>query len=102
MNMYRELLNSIPMFSHDFRMFPVGMLRHKFGDVVDLEIVLYARDKIACACWFPPVVVPLFESGPVGLFFCGGEREHRLGEGELGVNVAGAEAVIFDVEEACP
>lgn len=82
-------------------MFPVGMLRHKFGDVVDLEIVLYAGDKIACACWFPPVIVPFFEGGAVGLLFCGGQGEDGFGEGELGIDVAGAEAVVFDVEEAC-
>jgi hypothetical protein len=77
------------------------MIGYEFGDIVYLEVVLYAREEVSCPRWFPPVVVPLLESGAVGLFFFRGEGKDGFGEGELGVDVGGAEAVVFDVEEAC-
>lgn len=76
------------------------MLGYEFGDVVYLKVVLYAWDEVACPRWFPAVVVSLLESGAVGLFFFRGEGKDGFGEGELGVNVGGAETVAFDVEEA--
>ena len=70
--MGRKFPDCLPMLFYDLWMWSIGMLGYEFGDIVDLEIVFYARDEVACPRWFPAVVVPLFESGAVGLCFFAG------------------------------
>jgi hypothetical protein len=90
------------MLFYDFRMRSIGMLGDEFGDIINFEIVLYARDQVSCSGWFPAIIVPLFESSAVRLFFFIGEGKNGFGEGELSVDICVAEAVVLDVEESCP
>lgn len=65
MDALRERLDRAPVLSHDVRVGPAGMLGDELRDVVDLKVVLDARDEVASPGRLPAVVVALLEGGAV-------------------------------------
>lgn len=56
------------MLPHNVRVGPAGMFGDELRDIVDLEIVFNAWDKVASLGGLPAVVVALLEGGAVGGF----------------------------------
>lgn len=99
-NVPREALDGLPVTLDYIRMRPLRVLWDELGDIIDLEVVLDARDEIAGTCWLPTVIVASFKSRTVWIFGGIRKREDRLRKRELTVNVFLCETVIRNVEEA--
>lgn len=98
---FRERLDRVPVLPHDVRVRPTGVRRGELGDVVDLEVVLHARDEVASSRGLPAVVVALLQGGAVGSLGRVREGQDRVREGELGIDLGGFKTMVGDVEEAC-
>jgi hypothetical protein len=96
----RELLDGGPVLPDDLRVRPVRVLGDELGDIVDLEVVLDARDQVSRPRGLPAIVVPGLQGRAVGLLLLVGLAEDAVGEGELRVNLLLAEPVSSDIEEA--
>ena len=96
----REPLDRRPVALHHLRVWPVGVLCGELGDVVDFEVVLYSGDQVAGPGRLPAIVISRFEVCSKGELLLVGPRQDGCGEGELGVDVFSAQAVILDVEES--
>lgn len=96
----RELPDGGPVLPDDLRVRPVRVLGDELGDVVDLEVVLDARDQVSRPRGLPAVVVSGLEGRTVGLLLLVCLAEDAIGEGELRVNLLLAEPVTSDIEEA--